>query len=64
VLEHLGDYYEKAGDEARAKGYWKRALAAGPETPAAKGALEKKIGSDPAVSPAAPVSSQTANSLP
>jgi len=63
VLEHLGDYYDKVGDQARAKGYWKRALAEGPETPAAKEALEKKIGPEPADSPAAPVSSQTANSL-
>ncbi|HEX4825483.1 MAG TPA: tetratricopeptide repeat protein [Candidatus Polarisedimenticolaceae bacterium] len=64
VLEHLGDYYEKTGDAARAKGYWKRALAAGPETPQAKDALEKKIGAAPSVPAAAPAANQTAASRP
>src|SRR5206468_1606859 len=33
VLEHLGDYYDKTGDLARAKTYWRRALDAPTETP-------------------------------
>ena len=64
VLEHLGDYYDKAGDAARAKGFWKRALAAGPETPQAKEALEKKIGAAAPPPAAAPAANQTADSRP
>jgi tetratricopeptide (TPR) repeat protein len=61
VLEHLGDYYDRAGDAVRAKTYWKRALEAGPETPAGKEALLKKIGPDePTSPPAAPASNQAA----
>lgn len=57
VLEHLGDLYERTGDPARARTYWRRALDARPETPAAKDAIEKKIESLPAI-PAGPASNQ------
>jgi tetratricopeptide (TPR) repeat protein len=67
VLEHLGDYYDRVGDPVRAKTYWKRAIDAGPETPAAKEALLKKIGPTLPPTPpatAAPTSNQTVTSFP
>ena len=52
VLEHLGDYYDRTGDAARAKTYWRRALEAFPEKPEAqesKESLQKKLDKAPAV---------------
>jgi len=43
VLEHLGDFYDRAGDAIRAKTYWQRALEALPETAGAREALQKKL---------------------
>ncbi len=46
VLEHLGDYYDRAGDPARAKTYWRRALEEfqeSPEAPQGRESLQKKI---------------------
>jgi tetratricopeptide (TPR) repeat protein len=64
VLEHLGDFHDKTGDLARARTYWRRALDAGPETPATREALEKKLGSEASATPDAPTSSQAATSKP
>ena len=44
VLEHIGDYREKRGDLAAAKGFWQRALDAGPEDEKAKVTLQRKLG--------------------
>jgi len=54
VLEHLGDYYESAGDGGRAKTYWRRALEAMPESADGKDALQKKIEKEPAASAGSP----------
>ncbi len=54
VLEHLGDYYDHAGDSARAKTYWRRALEAMPEPSAARDTLQKKLDKVPAAAAAAP----------
>jgi len=46
VLEHLGDYYERAGDLGRAKIFWQRALddfEETPEAPQGRENLQKKI---------------------
>jgi tetratricopeptide (TPR) repeat protein len=53
VLEHLGDYYDRTGDGARAKVYWRRALEAipeSPETPGGKETLRKKLDKVPVAS--------------
>jgi len=51
VLEHLGDYYDRAGDLLRAKIFWQRALdvlPAQPETPDGRENLRKKLERTPA----------------
>jgi tetratricopeptide (TPR) repeat protein len=47
VLEHLGDFYDRTGDAARARTYWRRALEALPETAGARDALQRKIDNPP-----------------
>ena len=51
VLEHLGDYYDRAGDLGRAKIYWRRALEEledAPDSIKGRESLEKKIDKVPA----------------
>jgi tetratricopeptide (TPR) repeat protein len=55
VLEHLGDLYERTGENAKARTYWRRALEALPEAADRRDALQKKIEQEPA-SAAAPAS--------
>jgi tetratricopeptide (TPR) repeat protein len=53
VLEHLGDYYDRTGDAASAKVFWRRALEAIPETPEAPGvkeSLQRKLDKAPVAS--------------
>jgi tetratricopeptide (TPR) repeat protein len=47
VLEHLGDYYDQAGDIARAKSLWQRALDTLPDSAAERQALQKKLDQAP-----------------
>jgi Flp pilus assembly protein TadD len=54
VLEHLGDYYDHMGDADRARSYWRRALEAVPETPAARETLQKKLDKEPAATAGPP----------
>jgi Flp pilus assembly protein TadD len=54
VLEHLGDYYDRAGDPARAKTYWRRALDAPSDVPGARESLQKKLDKEPGASAAPP----------
>jgi Flp pilus assembly protein TadD len=61
VLAHLGDYYERTGDAARAKTYWRRALEAFPEKPEAqegRETLQKKLDNAPV--PGGPPANQAA----
>ena len=62
VLEHLGDYFSRTGDQGRARTYWQRAMEAGPETPAAKDGLQKKL--DASRPAAGPPENQTAVVVP
>ncbi len=47
VLEHLGDYYDRIGDAARAKTFWKRALELPPDTPGSRESLQRKLDRSP-----------------
>jgi tetratricopeptide (TPR) repeat protein len=57
VLEHLGDYYDRTGDAARAKAMWRRALDAPSDTPGARDELQKKFDKSPAA-PSGPPANQ------
>jgi Flp pilus assembly protein TadD len=47
VIEHLGDYYDRTGDAARAKTFWKRALELPADTPGSRESLQRKIDKSP-----------------
>jgi tetratricopeptide (TPR) repeat protein len=52
VLEHLGDYYDRTGDIAKAKTYWQRALdevGEAPDSAQTKDNLQKKLDKVPVV---------------